>query len=704
MPSKLMIKRLVVVAYDAAALLVVCLLLSVGAPKIAYAYVDPSVMTYTIQAVAGVAVALGAVAGVAFRRTRRALFKLLKIDENANKIVEQDLMRIEPDEDNRRKPASSFGLSDSGKPEKRRSAGSKLADASGSSFKLSHRILLSLGAATFFSMTLLFVAPCEIVAGGQNDLVFRLGDVWGLLALATCACALLMTIFMSLFRGKAHTFVLAFVFAISVCCYIQAMFLNGGLPSADGRAVDWWGDHGLMMVISGLAWLVVIAGLLLTAFFNQKVLRMIAGCLSVVLIAVQMVGVISLFFDDSQNHNESGSIAITETGLYDLSEKNNVVVIILDYYDTRTLIDLVDQDPSMLDEMEGFTWYQNSAGVMIPTGFALPYLMSGVTPSPDQDINDYLIGRYTESTFLEDLHDSGYSTGIYTTTFGGSYLTDDQAKDEIFDNIGNAHPLRTMNINGFGVCKMMLKASLYRDMPWVFKPRFRFYTDDVNRESLALAADQSPDDSLYIMDDARYFDRLQRFKLSVNRENDEGAFRMIHLNGGHAPYTINDKGEYVGEGNSSKEMQATGSMLMASTYLRYMKDAGVYDDATIVITADHGDWAASMDLPAETTSPILLVKESHAGFDPIRVSHAPVSHADYFATVLNAMGQDYAKYGEPFDAHVEGENRVRDFYYITHDSNSQVRSLLGYEIIGDVLDYGNWSFTGEVWPCVVANN
>ena len=37
----------------------------------AYAYVDPSVMTYTIQALAAVAVALSAVLGVAFRRTRR---------------------------------------------------------------------------------------------------------------------------------------------------------------------------------------------------------------------------------------------------------------------------------------------------------------------------------------------------------------------------------------------------------------------------------------------------------------------------------------------------------------------------------------------------------------------------------------------------------------------------------------------------------
>ena len=60
----------------------------------AFAYVDPSVMTYTIQAVAGVAVALSAVAGVFFRRSRKALFRLLKIDENANKETDQTWRRI----------------------------------------------------------------------------------------------------------------------------------------------------------------------------------------------------------------------------------------------------------------------------------------------------------------------------------------------------------------------------------------------------------------------------------------------------------------------------------------------------------------------------------------------------------------------------------------------------------------------------------
>ena len=61
----------------------------------AYAYVDPSVMTYTIQALAAVAVALSAVLGVAFRRSRKVLFRIFHIDENATKIVEESVHRVE---------------------------------------------------------------------------------------------------------------------------------------------------------------------------------------------------------------------------------------------------------------------------------------------------------------------------------------------------------------------------------------------------------------------------------------------------------------------------------------------------------------------------------------------------------------------------------------------------------------------------------
>lgn len=57
----------------------------------AHAYLDPSVMTYTIQIVAGIAVAVGAVAGVYWRKAKKVLQDKLGIDENAHKEVEEDI-------------------------------------------------------------------------------------------------------------------------------------------------------------------------------------------------------------------------------------------------------------------------------------------------------------------------------------------------------------------------------------------------------------------------------------------------------------------------------------------------------------------------------------------------------------------------------------------------------------------------------------
>lgn len=57
----------------------------------AKAYIDPSVATYAVQTIAGVVVAVGAVAGIMLRKFKRVLHDKLGIDENANKEVEPDI-------------------------------------------------------------------------------------------------------------------------------------------------------------------------------------------------------------------------------------------------------------------------------------------------------------------------------------------------------------------------------------------------------------------------------------------------------------------------------------------------------------------------------------------------------------------------------------------------------------------------------------
>ena len=54
------------------------------------AYIDPSVMTYIIQAVAGIVIAVGAAVGIYWRRAKKKVSDSLGIDENRNKEVESD--------------------------------------------------------------------------------------------------------------------------------------------------------------------------------------------------------------------------------------------------------------------------------------------------------------------------------------------------------------------------------------------------------------------------------------------------------------------------------------------------------------------------------------------------------------------------------------------------------------------------------------
>lgn len=56
----------------------------------ASAYLDSSVMTYAIQAIAGVIIAVGAAAGIYWRKVKKKLNNKLGVDENRHKEVESD--------------------------------------------------------------------------------------------------------------------------------------------------------------------------------------------------------------------------------------------------------------------------------------------------------------------------------------------------------------------------------------------------------------------------------------------------------------------------------------------------------------------------------------------------------------------------------------------------------------------------------------
>ena len=268
------------------------------------------------------------------------------------------------------------------------------------------------------------------------------------------------------------------------------------------------------------------------------------------------------------------------------------------------------------------------------------------------------------------------------------------------------------SFNESGALSILYRCALYRHLPWAFKPRFWYYTDDLNQSMTDTFVDVvDGDDTIYQTDDVVFYEKLLNRGLSFNEE--EASFRFIHLNGCHWPFSMDRDCRRMAGANPSWEEQCIGSFNIVKEYLDELRRLGIYDQTTIIITADHGVWEPvdsnelePIDAP---TSAIVFVKpaqSSEEAAQPCKISHAPICPMDVIPTVLEAMGADdslISKYGRTVYEVSEDEERPRYFYMLDRkvedDGSVGVdEGLWEYEIDGDVSDFDNWEFTGNINP------
>jgi len=728
------VQRAILTLYDALSVLVCAALLSCAFVPQAHAYVDPSVMTYTIQAIAGVAVALSAIAGVALRRSRKAIMRALNIDENARKEVEGPVHRIDADG----QPITSASGSMGSNATEAQSDDAETADyVVGGSFqppvqnmpnlkpaRLSwpSRLWRAAIASVFVVGTLFLVAPAEMVAANSESLVFSLADVWEPLWTTAAIIAVVMTLVLSLFQGKVFDCLLMVVVAIGVCLYVQALFMNQTLPAANGTVLD-LSQHMANTVVSTIVWVLVIIGIVVLfakrRFFGRNFVVFIA----LALIIVQSAAVVSLWVDPDNielTPTETTDVSVTThgpsvismEGLFEVSPKNNVIILVLDTFDVLDMNELVDSDPDVLDQLTGFTYFRDSVGSLTPTRYGIPYLLTGSLPRTDQTWEEYTNSRYTSSSFISDISDQDYSLYIYTDTSGGGV-------EYLSTYASNIHPVdgtqvsTTTKLHLDGVISILYRMALFRDMPWVAKGPFWFYTDEVNQavydvEALEKDVDVSGrtgGNSPYIIDDAAFFTQLENKHLSIYDDGSKGSVRFIHLAGLHTPYTLDENAVAHDDYETSRREQTMGTLHIVNEYLRYLKELGVYDDTYIIITADHGIWNYEDTIEQSEWNgdmaggPIMLVKPAHQtaeqASEPLQTSYVRTGHIDYPATVIDAVGGNTAKYG-PTVFQTDDPERIRYYYWLVHDGSTDL-AIYEYAIDGEVTDWDAWSRTGNYW-------
>lgn len=477
---------------------------------------------------------------------------------------------------------------------------------------------------------------------------------------------------------------------VSVVGYIQTMFLNGRLMSMDGASQTW---KASTVVVNTLIWGVLLGAILLLSVKLGKKMAKVLQIASVYIILIQMVSFLFLLLT-SDTTTDKMYVLTTEERL-EMNAENNVVVFVLDFFDEQIMEQIVEQDAEFLSPLADFVWYQNATSKYAFTDMSLPYLLTGVEWQNGMLEEDYRDYAYQNSTFLQEIAEQGYDIGIYTDA---SYV--DSSVRDIVSNFSEGLA-RKSGISQ--VLSTMGKCSRYKLAPFVMKNWYSYATSEVvtgiiHDEIEGNGANELNVTAHDILSDVPFRHKLETEGMLISENaSANGTFKLYHLYGAHAPYIMNENGSWLAEGETSNViLQSRGCMKILFKYIEQLKQLGIYDNTTIIITADHGQnflfdeshAKSQEELGLEpTSSPIMFVKEKNAHHENgLVISKAPVSHEEVLATVMEAVGGDAQKYGRTFKEIGEDEERERVFIYGRYPD----LEFLKCTIQGDVMNASNW--------------
>ena len=560
--------------------------------------------------------------------------------------------------------------------------------------RIKRKLLPSIMAGFSLPFTLFLFGPFDLFAQNRGEFLFTLYDFLIPCVLITLVFGILLSAIALMLRKKAYSLYLALLFWCSVMLFIQGNYLNFGLTSLAGDGVSASASK-FTVIVNTAIWLLslgVTIFLVLKFKIVRKKLRSVVSLGLALVIVMEVTGVIAVSFKEdvysnketvlySQNNGVSKRVLTTE-GLTTLSDRNNVVVFVVDRFDARYYTETQKKAPQIFEELEGFTYYNNHITMYARTFPAVTHMLTGVENDYSKTRLDYFKQVYKDAEPLRYMKEQGYGVNVYTD----SYYSYDNASymAEYTDNITSYTDYEVTNTPLLVARMVML--SLYRYLPFAMKGMVDgISTDDFSN---LVEFKSEAEFSKYSTDNKTVYDQMTQkdFELS----EDGGRFSFINVAGCHMPSKYDSEWNELSEKSRDAVNVMTQSFKIINRYISEMKRLGVYEDATIIITGDHA--AAMTDKKplggARVTA--MLVKPSGVGEGELLTSSAPTCHDDIWQTIFDSEGL------EPLNQKGitmigADENAPRERRYMFHliiDGDNA--DELEYTVTGDAKDFDNW--------------
>ncbi|MDR2381972.1 MAG: hypothetical protein LBE08_12545 [Bifidobacteriaceae bacterium] len=553
--------------------------------------------------------------------------------------------------------------------------------ADGRPFKRRALVATACGLAPAFLLCLF--GPLDLFSQNATEFPFGFSELIQPIGLIFLGVSAVFVGILLPLRGRILDAAASLMLGIAFAALIQATFLNGSYGEFNGQPIR-WEEYKTLGVVNLALWVVIIAAPLVLRLISRRVWGVVAWLAPTVIMAS---GTFALLSDYS---NPEVELVVTEPDLAELptyegvltvSQTANQYVIVLDMMDQKFVESISAEEPDFFSsQLDGFTEFDNHISNYTRTLPSAVDMLTGERYYFDEPPDQYFARAYRDGDFLPRLRDAGYSTNIYATN-RYSYFDISDIRD-LADNVR----LVKSKVTWTSIIEGVYRLDGFRYAPQMAKPTF--WASDLRfaRKASGLTL-QGP----FSNNNFEFHARLKAFDMTVGGA--QPRFSFIHLDGAHTPVNMNRDAEHIPNNSGTLEDQARGAFKITFDFLDELRRVGAYEDATIVITADHGHWkddgdVGALDKPRLTA---LFVKPAGAAGTPLAHSVAPTQFENVRAFLLEEAGlaeesDPLTVFELPDDASV-----VRDFFY-RDGTNVANGATEHWQVAGEAHDWNNWHF------------
>ncbi|MEG0762742.1 MAG: sulfatase-like hydrolase/transferase [Oscillospiraceae bacterium] len=514
----------------------------------------------------------------------------------------------------------------------------------------------------FLCFTFCVFAPLEMYLGNLSEFWFTIEQFWWIPICVFAISTIGLYAIGSVLHGAAYKVYTGAVFGTGLAVYIQGNFLNANLGELNGASVQWH-NYKISFFINAFIFLAIIIIPALLALLPKINTKKTISAVAALLTLMQLSTLCVLFGTAKWDNVPEQEGFVSYNGFFEVAKEKNVIVLLLDMFDDDYLKALLVNEPQLTKELDGFTHFTNITGSYPSTLYAVPTFLTNNWMYNDDTFLGMIDTNFKKASQFNEMIENGYRINLFTPE---AYFPEWMNKD-VYNYVDEKPQISSYKSFTY----LLYRFAGTKYLPNIAKPLIWMNGTEFNalkRESQA--------GSPYYEDNGAFRELVNTIPFIVNEA--ENQFSFIHIAGAHYPYMLDEKGDSV-EKEVDKLVTARGVLQLGLNYLDKIKKLGRYDDATVIMMADHG-----IQPNGVISNPLMLIKPSKAKGE-MKTSNAPVSQMDFTATYMSDIGlNDDGKYGKSMFEYKEGDKRDRRYYGYTFidktDDMPNIVSLTEYKI------------------------